>query len=88
MSGAIPPRHCHRVHAKPWVFAPTGLLGRPGERILKALKAARDAGNLHPSHSGRFLLVAACTLPTDIELFVLDRDNAFYGATAVTICNK
>src|SRR5471032_3305035 len=80
--------HPHGIVVALLIEGVQALLGSPGERILKALKAARDAGNLHPSHSGRFLLVAACTLPADIELFVLDRGNAFYGATAMTICNK
>jgi hypothetical protein len=50
------------------------------ERILKALKAARDANNLRPGKHGRFLIVGAGTSSTHLTKLTGDPEEAFYGA--------
>ncbi|MBA5688884.1 hypothetical protein [Rugamonas apoptosis] len=55
------------------------------ERILKAIKAARDMVNLEPSAAGRFRMVATWILPADPCSYVENRRSAFYGATAVRL---
>lgn len=50
-----------------------------GQRMLCALKAARDATNLPPRHSGKFLVVGIGTSPQMIAL-THDQSQAFYGA--------
>lgn len=52
------------------------------DRILKALKAARDRVNLEPNSNERVLLVATCIFPINPSIYVERRDQAFYGAVA------
>ncbi|TFW20111.1 hypothetical protein [Duganella callida] len=56
-----------------WVNSADGL------RMLCALKAARDAVNLPPGHSGKFLVVGIGTSPKMTAL-THDQSQAFYGA--------
>jgi hypothetical protein len=63
------------------------LPGEPGERIMKALKAARDCVNLEPASPGRFFLVATWILPVNASEYVENSRSAFYGATAVTLAH-
>ncbi|MYM28316.1 hypothetical protein GTP58_08265 [Duganella sp. CY15W] len=64
------------------------LPGEPGERIMKALKAARDCVNLEPASTGRFLLVGTWILPASAGRYVENSRSAFYGATAVTLAHR
>ena len=61
------------------------LPGEPGERVMKAIKTARDYVNLEPASTGRFLLVATWILPANPSEYVENSCSAFYGATAVTL---
>lgn len=61
------------------------LPAEPGERVMKAIKAARDCVNLEPASTGRFLLVATWILPANPSKYVENSCSAFYGATAVTL---
>ncbi|MYM92521.1 hypothetical protein [Duganella vulcania] len=61
------------------------LQGEPDERVLSALKAARDRVNLEPGTAGRFLIVATWLLPANPSKYVGNPRSAFYGATAVTL---
>ena len=57
----------------------------PDERILSALKAARDRVNLEPGIAGRFLIVATWQLPANPSKYVGNPRSAFYCATAMTL---
>lgn len=57
----------------------------PDERILSALKAARDRVNLEPGMVGRFLIVATWLLPANPSKYVVNPRSAFYCATAMTL---
>ncbi|MBA5604171.1 hypothetical protein H3H36_02185 [Duganella sp. FT3S] len=57
----------------------------PDERILSAIKAARDRVNLEPGMVGRFLIVATWLYPANPSKYVENRRSAFYGATAMTL---
>ncbi len=59
-----------------------------GERVLKAIKAARDLVNLAPSPAGRFQLVATWILPANPSKYVESSRSAFYGATAITLAQN
>ena len=61
------------------------LSAEPGERVMKAIKAARDCVNLEPASTGRFLLVATWMLPANPSKYLENSCSAFYGATAVTL---
>lgn len=61
------------------------LPAEPGERVMKAIKAARDCVNLEPASTGRFLLVATWVLPANPSKYVENSSSAFYGANAVTL---
>ncbi|WP_377705542.1 hypothetical protein [Pseudoduganella sp. UC29_71] len=64
------------------------LPGEPGERAMKAIKAARDRINLAPASTGRLLLVATWVLPSNPSKYVENSSSAFYGATAVTLAQS
>jgi hypothetical protein len=53
---------------------------KPTDRILKALKAARDRVNLDPNSTGRVLLVTTCVPPVTPSMYVEGQEQAFYGA--------
>lgn len=61
------------------------LPAEPGERIMIAIKAARDCVNLEPASTGRLLLVATWILPANPSQYVENSRSAFYGATAVSL---
>ncbi|ELX10190.1 hypothetical protein Jab_2c22770 [Janthinobacterium sp. HH01] len=61
------------------------LPAKSNERILKALKAARDRVNLEPGSNERFLFVATCIFPVTPSMYVEGREQAFYGAVAGTL---
>ncbi|SHM86764.1 hypothetical protein SAMN05192549_10359 [Duganella sacchari] len=63
------------------------LPAEPGERVMKAIKAARDCVNLEPNSTGRLLLVATWILPANPSQYVENPHSAFYGATAVNLEN-
>lgn len=60
----------------------------PGERVLKAIKAARDRVNLHPASAEKLLLVATWILPANPSHYVENARNAFYGANAVSVASS
>lgn len=64
------------------------LSAEPGERVLKAIKAARDLVNLAPSSAGRFQMVATWILPASPSKYVENSRSAFYGATAMTLAHN
>ncbi|MFS2004152.1 hypothetical protein ACEN9F_11065 [Duganella sp. CT11-25] len=64
------------------------LPAEPGERVMKALKAARDCVNLEPASAGRLLLVATWVLPANPSHYVENSGRAFYGATAVSLARR
>lgn len=59
------------------------LLCELGNSVLKALKSARDAVNINPRRSEKFLVVAACSVSEDICTFVSDAEQPFFGATSI-----
>lgn len=63
------------------------LPAEPGERVMKAIKAARDCANLEPASTGKLLLVATWILPANPSQYVENSRNAFYGATAVSLAH-
>ncbi|MYN16751.1 hypothetical protein GTP81_08295 [Rugamonas sp. FT107W] len=63
------------------------LPAEPGERVMKAIKSARDCINLDPASTARFLLVATWILPANPSQYVENSRSAFYGATAVTLAD-
>lgn len=56
------------------------LIGQPGEHLLMALKAARDAVNVRADAKGHFLLVAADSDPNVVNELTRDSNQAFLGA--------
>jgi len=54
-----------------------------GNRILKALKSARDAVNINPGKSEKLLIVASCAGSQDIRTLVSDAEQPFYGAALI-----
>ena len=63
------------------MFDNVGSLACPGgERLLKALKAARDAVNLPDASKGHFLLIAADAMLSKLHALAMDPNQAFYGA--------
>lgn len=64
------------------------LPSEPGERAMKAIKAARDRINLAPASTGRLLVVATWVLPSNPSNYVENSSSAFYGATAVTLAQS
>lgn len=63
------------------------LASEPGERILSAIKAARDCVNLRPGAAERFLVVATWFSPDSPAKYVGNSRSAFYGATALTLAD-
>jgi len=59
------------------------LICERGNRILKALKSARDAVNINPGKSEKLLIVASCAGPQDIRTLVSDAEQPFYGAASI-----
>jgi hypothetical protein len=49
--------------------------------VLMALKAARDRINLRPEATGRFIIVATDADETALRRYVMDSEQAFFGAT-------
>ncbi|WP_139260742.1 hypothetical protein [Duganella sacchari] len=64
------------------------LPAEPGERVMKAIKAARDCVNLEPASTGRFLLVGTWIFPAHPSQYVENSSSAFYGATAVSLARS
>jgi len=55
-----------------------------GARMLRALKSGRDAANLPPGRTGKFLVVGIGSSSQMIEL-TRERNQAFYGAVFLTL---
>ena len=64
------------------------LPAEPGERVMKAIKAARDCVNLEPTSAVRLLLVATWVLPANPSHYVENSGSAFYGATALSLARS
>lgn len=63
------------------------LPAEPGERVLKAIKAARDCVNLQPASNGKLFVIATWILPADPSSYVENTSSAFYGANAVSLAH-
>jgi len=58
------------------------LMDEEGQRLLHALKAARDAVNLRPSTPGHFLFVGTGSHRALLQEMATRRKEAFFGATS------
>lgn len=63
------------------------LKAEPGERVLSAIKAARDRVNLRPGTAERFLIIATWFSPDNPAKYVGNSSSAFYGATVLTLAD-
>lgn len=61
------------------------LRGCPGEDLLKALKAARDAVNLPADAKGRFILAAVDSDSKAVSELTKDSNQAFLGAAVIDL---
>lgn len=61
------------------------LRAQPGEHLLKALKAARDAVNVPADAKGHFLLVAVDRDPDAVSELTRVPNQAFLGATVMDL---
>lgn len=63
------------------------LRAQPGAHLLKALKAARDAVNVHADAKGNFILVAVDRDPVVVNELTRVPNQAFLGATVMNLTN-